>query len=209
MAIKAILFDMDGVLVDAREWHYEALNRALGLFGLSISRYDHLVTYDGLPTKKKLEMLSVERELPRLLHPFINDLKQRYTIELVHRNCRPNFRRQYALARLKAEGFKIVVCSNSIKSTIEIMMDKSGLSAYLDFILSNEDVLKAKPDPEIYVTAIRRLGLAPSECLIVEDNENGIKAARGSGAYLMTVGSPDDVDYYSISKALIRTEGPL
>lgn len=50
--IKAILFDMDGVLVDAKDWHYEALNQALSLFGMEISRYDHLVTYDGLPTKK-------------------------------------------------------------------------------------------------------------------------------------------------------------
>ena len=72
--IKAIIFDMDGVLIDAKEWHYEALNRALSLFGLSISRYDHLTTYDGLPTKKKLEMLSLERDLPRELHSFINEM---------------------------------------------------------------------------------------------------------------------------------------
>ena len=57
MEIKAIIFDMDGVLIEAKDWHYEALNRALSLFGMEISRYDHLVTYDGLPTTKKLEML--------------------------------------------------------------------------------------------------------------------------------------------------------
>ena len=55
MTIKAVLFDMDGVLIDARDWHYEALNKALAIFGMEINRYDHLVTYDGLPTKKKLE----------------------------------------------------------------------------------------------------------------------------------------------------------
>ncbi|STK74080.1 2-deoxyglucose-6-phosphatase [Escherichia coli] len=52
MTIKAILFDMDGVLIDAKEWHYEALNKALDLFGMKISRFDHLTTFDGLPTKK-------------------------------------------------------------------------------------------------------------------------------------------------------------
>ena len=71
--IKAIIFDMDGVLIEAKDWHYEALNRALSLFGMEISRFDHLVTYDGLPTKKKLEMLSIERGLPKGLHSFIND----------------------------------------------------------------------------------------------------------------------------------------
>ncbi|WP_371364212.1 hypothetical protein SRRS_50250 [Sporomusa rhizae] len=82
--IKAVLFDMDGVLIDAREWHYIALNRALQLFGFEINRYDHLVTFDGLPTKKKLEMLSIERKLPRKLHSFINLIKQQYTMELIH-----------------------------------------------------------------------------------------------------------------------------
>ena len=63
MQIKAVLFDMDGVLIDAKEWHYEALNRALALFGMPISRFEHLTTFDGLPTRKKLEMLSLELSL--------------------------------------------------------------------------------------------------------------------------------------------------
>ena len=76
--IKAVIFDMDGVLIDAKDWHYEALNRALELFGYTISRYDHLVTYDGLPTRKKLEMLTKERDLPKELHSFINEMKQQF-----------------------------------------------------------------------------------------------------------------------------------
>ena len=84
MTIKAIIFDMDGVLIEAKDWHYEALNQALELFGYKISRYDHLVTFDGLPTKKKLEMLSMERGLPKGLHKFINHMKQIYTMEHVY-----------------------------------------------------------------------------------------------------------------------------
>lgn len=78
--IKAVIFDMDGVLIDAKDWHYEALNQALELFGYKISRYDHLVTFDGLPTKKKLEMLTIEKGLPKGLHKFINHMKQIYTM---------------------------------------------------------------------------------------------------------------------------------
>ena len=136
--IKAVIFDMDGVLIDARDWHYESLNKALGLFGSEISRYDHLVTFDGLPTKKKLEMLSLEGRLPLKLHDFINDLKQEYTWELVYSKCKPIFQHQFALSNLKNEGLKIAVCSNSIRKTIELMMDKSGLHQYLDFFLSNQ-----------------------------------------------------------------------
>ena len=74
--IKAIIFDMDGVLIEAKDWHYEALNKSLRLFGYEISRIDHLATYDGLPTRKKLEMLSIERGLPIELHGFVNEMKQ-------------------------------------------------------------------------------------------------------------------------------------
>jgi len=195
MKIKAIIFDMDGVLIDAKEWHYESLNKALNIFGTKISRYDHLVTFDGLPTKKKLEMLSLEGAFPKKLHSFVNDLKQQYTMEIVYTSCKPVFQQQYALSRLKSEGYKLAVCSNSIRKTVEIMMEKAALSEYLEFTLSNQDVKQGKPDPEIYKLAINKLGLSPRECLIVEDNEHGVKAAIGSGANILKVESPNDVFY--------------
>ena len=129
--IKAVIFDMDGVLIDAKEWHYEALNRALALFGYEISRYDHLVTYDGLPTSKKLEMLSMERGMPRRLHKFINELKQQYTVDKIFTDCRPVFAHEYALAKLREDGYHIAVASNSVRHTIELMMEKSNLLPYL------------------------------------------------------------------------------
>lgn len=196
--IEAIIFDMDGVLIEAKDWHYECLNKALSFFGKEISRYDHLVTYDGLPTKQKLRMLSLEGGLPIGLHDLINRLKQKYTIEMVYNKCRPVFYHQYALARLKAEGYKLAVCSNSIKKTIEVMMERADLSKYLDFFLSNQDVTKSKPDPEIYNKAIERLNLNPEHCLVLEDNENGLIAAKASGAYVMKINSVADVNYFAI-----------
>lgn len=204
--IKAIIFDMDGVLIDARDWHYEALNKALSMFGMAISRFDHLVTYDGLPTKEKLRMLSLEKGLPDGLHVFINDLKQQFTIEEVIMKCRPVFHHQYALARLKGEGYKLVVCSNSIKDTITIMLTKAGIIDYFDFYLSNQDVKKSKPDPEMYNTAIGKLGLGKDECLVVEDNENGIKSALAAGAHLMRVYNVNDVHYQSITHRIKEIE---
>jgi beta-phosphoglucomutase len=205
--IKAIMFDMDGVLIDAKDWHYEALNKALSLFGLEISRYDHLVTFDGLPTKKKLEMLSIEKGLPRSLHNFINDLKQKYTMEIIYQKCKPVFHHQYALSKLQKEGYKLCVCSNSVRKTVEVMMEKAALNDYLEFYLSNQDVINSKPDPEIYLKAMERLNLSPQECLIVEDNENGIKAAKASGAYVLQVYSVEDVNYQNIKSKICEIEG--
>ncbi len=196
--IKAIIFDMDGVLVDAREWHYEALNKALKHFGYEISRYDHLITYDGLPTSRKLEMLSLEKGLPKKLHKFINELKQQYTIDKIFIDCHPVFQHEYALSELKAEGYHIAVASNSVRKTVELMMEKSNLMQYLDFFMSNQDVKKAKPDPEIYNLAVQKLGYFPSECLVVEDNKNGIMAARSAGTQVMEINTIYEVNYENI-----------
>lgn len=204
--IKAILFDMDGVLIDAKDWHYEALNKALGLFGIEISRYDHLTTFDGLPTKVKLEMLSKRYYLPQQLHPFINELKQTYTAEMINIKCHPMFNHEYALSKLKNEGYKIAVCSNSIRKTIELMMDKAELTQYLDLIVSNEDVTKAKPDPEMYQTAIKKFGLKPEECIVVEDNPNGIQAGKAAGTNVLEVATVYDVNYENIMRLIKEVE---
>jgi beta-phosphoglucomutase len=202
--IKAIIFDMDGVLIDAKEWHYETLNKALSLFGQEISRYDHLVTFDGLPTKKKLEMLSLEGGFPVGLHNIVYTLKQQYTMEVIYAKCKPTFQHQYALSKLKNEGFKLAVCSNSIRETVKVMMERSGLMEYLDFFLSNEDVTKGKPHPEMYQSAMKKLGLQPKECLILEDNEHGIKAALDSGGHLLKIGTVEDVSYQAIKNRIAQ-----
>lgn len=204
MPVEAVLFDMDGVLVDARDWHYEALNKALKLFGMEIGIDDHLATFDGLPTRKKLEILSRSRGLPAALHGFLNDLKQRHTEEIIAVRCRPVFHIQYAVSRLKRDGYRIAVCSNSIRNSVRRMMELSALATHLDFYLSNEDIAHAKPHPEIYETAMNRLGLPPGHCLIVEDNENGIAAARASGGHVMEVGGVEDVTYDRILAAIAK-----
>lgn len=207
MKIKAVLFDMDGVLIDAKEWHYEALNRALSLFGMPISRFDHLSTFDGLPTLRKLDLLTLERGLPEELHAFINEMKQKFTMDFVHTMCQPMFIHEYALSNLKRKGYKIAVCSNSIRDTVETMMRKAALSDYLDFVISNEDVSRNKPDPEMYVRSMAHFALKPTECLIVEDNENGIRAARASGGHLLVVKDVTEVNLSNIINRINEIEG--
>ena len=204
--IKAVIFDMDGVLIDAKEWHYDALNRALRLFGMEISLADHLTTFDGLPTRRKLEMLTATDGLPEELHGFINDLKQAYTMEIVNARCKPTFVHEYALARLRDRGLKLAVASNSVRNSVLSMMERSKLDRYLEVMLSNEDVSKAKPDPEIYLAAMTRLEVDPSETLIVEDNDHGVRAARASGAHVLVVRSVEDVTLANIDRRIAEVE---
>lgn len=204
--IKAIVFDMDGVLVEAKDWHYEALNRALNLYGHNIGRDEHLDEYDGLPTRKKLEMLAERKGLDLPLHAVINDLKQMYTLDLVEAYCVPSPIQQEALKKLKEEGYKLGVASNSVRQSVETMMVRCELDGYLDVMLSNEDVERAKPDPEIYLKAAEKLGVAPEECLVLEDNKNGIEAARAAGTNVMVIKEVSDVNYGKIKRHLDELE---
>ena len=192
--IKAVVFDMDGVLVDARQWHYLALNKALELFGFVITLEDHESIFDGLPTRKKLEIISTKNGLPDSLHSFINELKQKYTIELVHKYCRPTFKHEYALQQLKQADYKIGLASNSIIATINLMMEKTSLKKYLDSVISAENVVNGKPDPEIYVKIFEKLLVDPCEVVVIEDNVNGIIAATQAGAHVLRVENPSEVN---------------
>lgn len=204
--IRAVLFDLDGVLVDATEWHYEALNRALRLFGFGITRYEHLASYNGLPTRRKLEMLSVEKGLPVALHGMVGRLKQVYTRDEILTKCRPVFEKEYMLHRLAREGYRLACCSNSIRETLELMIRQSGVAPCFELLLSNEDVSTPKPAPEVYLSAMTRLGVPPEAVLIVEDAPHGVEAARRSGAHVCEVADFSEVDYFRVRTAIDRAQ---
>lgn len=205
--IKAILFDMDGVLVDAQLWHYWALNQALSHFGFEINERDHTLEFDGLPTKVKLEKINKERGFPRGLNDFVNELKQKYTIDYFSNYCVPTYQHEYALSRLKSEGYDLALCSNSIRPTVDLMLEKTNLKKYLQLSLSNNDVTSPKPSPEIYLKCMELLGVKPCNCLILEDNDNGKNAAIASGAHLMEIDSVKDVSYLGISRVISEING--
>ena len=204
--VSAILFDLDGVLVDVTEWHYEALNRALGLFGFHITRYEHLSAYNGLPTRKKLEMLSVEKGLALRLHAIVNKIKQVHTREVILSRCRPVFEKEYMITRLRRDGYRLAVCSNAIRDTVELMLRQSGIHHHFEFVLSNEDVVQPKPDPYVYLKAVEKLGCSVEEVVIVEDAPHGVEAARRSGAHVLEVAGFLDVDYGRVKDFILLTE---
>lgn len=195
MKIKLVLFDLDGVLVDSREHHYLALNRALAEINerFVISKKDHLQLYDGLSTKRKLQMLSEERGLDSALHEEIWQKKQQITFQVIDELLKPNPQITALFKQLKADGLKIYVCSNSIRETIKLILLKMELMPYVDYFISNEDVASAKPHPEMYWTAMIKEKRLPRETLIVEDSYVGRTAALSSGAHLCAVKNPEEV----------------
>lgn len=199
--IKVIIFDLDGVLVDAREIHYEALNNALSRYKYVITREEHLSTFDGLPTKKKLELLTEKKGLDPSLYDEIWKAKQEETIKILKR-MEPDYRLIEILKKLNEEKFKIVVCSNSIRESTKLMLLKKGFLEYIDFYLSNEDVKNPKPSPEIYLKSMIIFNVKPKECVIVEDSHIGRQSAIDSGAYLCSVENSNDVTYERIKEII-------
>jgi HAD superfamily hydrolase (TIGR01509 family) len=198
--IKFIIFDLDGVLVEAKNIHFEALNEALGS-EYEISWSEHLSKYDGLKTNQKLEMLTQDKGLPQELYKQVWDEKQRLTLYKL-KNLKPNSQLIDCMNKLVEQGYKLAVCSNSIRKTVLTVLSKLNIIENFDLILSNEDVKNSKPHPEIYWKAISQMGFLPEETLIVEDSPYGLLAASRSKASVMRVGSPKDISYNNINKYL-------
>lgn len=192
---KAVLFDLDGVLVDACDWHYEALNRALAeVAGYEISRHDHETIYNGLPTKVKLKALADRGFIKKTQMTTISDLKQKLTISVIEDLCKVDDSKVQLMRKLTQQGFKIACVTNSIRKTATMMLKKSGVYEYMDCIISNEDITHAKPHPEGYIKALVMLGCVPSNAIIVEDSLKGIQAAEMTGAKVVVVANATEVN---------------
>jgi HAD superfamily hydrolase (TIGR01509 family) len=201
---KAILFDLDGVLVDMPVGHYEALNKALGLFGVCINEEEHYGHFNGLPTRKKLEALEQQGRLPTGLREFINSVKQKYTKEIIPRYCAPDYSKIILLRHLKEQGFKLGCCSNSTKETLHLMLKSAQLFDFFDIIIGNDEVANPKPSPEIYQVAFEKLCVSPNECIIVEDSPHGIASGKASGATVFEVRDVNDVTLSLFEKVLSK-----
>ena len=196
--IKLIIFDLDGVLVDAKNIHYNTLNEALGN-EYKISWEEHLNKYDGLKTNEKLNLLTINKGLPPSSYNDIWLKKQELTIKEL-KEIKPNDALKNTIKELSHQKYKIAVCSNSIRKTILTVLSKLDIIEYFDYIVSNEDVNNSKPHPEMYWKTISYFGFLPKETLIVEDSPFGLLAANRSNSNVMRVESPKDVTISNINK---------
>lgn len=201
--IKLVLFDLDGVLIDAKEVHYLALNLALGEY--AIPEEEHRNLYDGRKTREKLNLLSERKGLSKDLHDHIFEEKQKYTMQLLQ-NLQPIDEIKKLFVELENSNYFIGVCSNSIRRTVLTALAKAQLIEHCSVILSNEDVSNSKPHPEIYWKAMSIMKCLPEETLIVEDSPPGLLAAERSRARYIRVDNPYDVTRDKIMSNLLNSE---
>ena len=201
--IKLVIFDLDGVLYESKEFHFDALNAALSEIDkrLEISKEDHLKTYDGLSTNRKLDILTKEKGLNPQFHKQIWARKQEITGNLL-KKIEVNKSLIGHLQLLKNKNIKIICCSNSIKTTVDNVLTNLGVYDLFDEIYSNEDVDNPKPHPEMYWKALIKYSITPDQALIIEDSPVGRLGAKMSGCNTVFINTPKDVNEDLVDKII-------
>lgn len=207
--IKMVILDLDGVIVDTRDMHYEALNMALAKVDEKyIIRYDeHLSTYDGLPTTKKLKMITKSKGLPEKYYDQIWADKQSATIDIIKSTWTKDDRIIDILRKLKDKNLIVCCATNSIRETTKLMLLKRGFLEYIDYFVTNQDVVNPKPSVEMYLRCMMTFNVSPYETIIVEDSHFGREAAIRSGSHVCPVKNYDDFTYDKIEYELNKVEG--
>ena len=159
--MKAILYDLDGVLVDACDWHYESLNKALmAVCGFKISYREHETVFNGLPTKAKLELLTTQGRIRQEDVSNVNALKQKHTMEILESLAIDEGKVELH-KNVAALGIEIACVTNAIRQSAETMLRNTGQLQYMKFVISNQDITYPKPRAEGYIVAMIRLRILP------------------------------------------------
>jgi beta-phosphoglucomutase-like phosphatase (HAD superfamily)/dTDP-glucose pyrophosphorylase len=200
---KLVIFDLDGVLIDSRDMHYEALNRALANVDEKyvINRDEHLSLYDGLPTSRKLAMLTEKKGLPVDKHQQIWEDKQKATFEIFSK-LEHDHELMYYFNQLKELDYQIAVASNSIRNTVKLVLLKLGVLEFVDYYVSNEDVVRNKPFPEMYWKCMTACNALPNNTVIFEDSHIGRQGALDSKAHLIPIENRDNMSQLKIDEAV-------
>lgn len=175
---KLFVFDLDGVLLDSCDIHFEAFRQSLfEKTGRSVSKEEHDTQLNGLSTRMKLSKLEIDTDIADAIFARKQELTEEYFETLV-----VSERLQQMVHGMKAKGTKVMCASNCIRKTVETVLKKLGIYEMMDAVFSNEDVASPKPSPDIYTLAMKTAGIAPEDTLIFEDSYVGLQAAVASKA---------------------------
>ena len=193
--IELAIFDLDGVLIDACDWHRLALNQALKeVCNYEISLEDHYSTYNGIPTKVKLQQLTEEGIVSYGHHSEIFVLKQEKTISLINDQAERSQEKIDLMNYLKQKNIRLACFTNSIQETAHLMLKKTGIFDMFEMIVTNEDVSLSKPHPEGYIKVLNALNVSNKNAIIVEDSPKGKKSAYASGCQVLEVANAKEVN---------------
>lgn len=183
--IKAILFDMNGVIIDDEHIHEKAFQETVKKYGIDLSHKDYLICCAGKTDRdgyydiaKKFQIdLPVENllvEKSRLYLDLFPLHKKSYTGVIV-------------LIKKLAEDYQIALTSSSSRNEVDLIIKEFEIEENFAVTISGDDVKKGKPDPEPYIKTAQALGLDTKECLVIEDSVSGVRSAKAAGCYCIGI----------------------
>lgn len=181
--LKAVIFDMDGVLVDSEPWHYEIESLLFKRLGLNVSdelHHTYIGTAGDLMYSDLKERFDISMSLAELLM-----WDEEYRIDIFKRmeDIKPCPGIPELLKELKSSNIKTAVATSSVPGIVDIILKKCGIDTYFETVVTTEMAGKSKPAPDVFLLASKQIGVAPSNCVVFEDSYNGIRAAKSASMY--------------------------
>ncbi|MFW5756520.1 MAG: HAD family hydrolase, partial [Tangfeifania sp.] len=186
----AVIFDMDGVLVNSEPFYVEVEQTNFRQLGLTISEEEHQ-TYQGTATDRMWQLIKerhgIEHPVNKLVE-MTNNLVTPYFSSLESMNPMPGVIN--LIEKLKEKKIPLALASSSYADVIEIILQKTGLKKYFDVVVSSQMTGASKPEPDIFLLAAKKLKAEPENCLVIEDSKNGIAAAKAAGMFCVAFAGP-------------------
>jgi len=184
MSIQGVLWDMDGVLVDTGEFHYQAWSRTLALFDIPFSRELFRETF-GMNNKGILERLLGD-ETDHRFFTIIIDKKEKLFRQVIHGHVKPLPGVVEMLHFLKSKSIRQAIASSAPQENIDALVDELILRDSFEAIVSGDE-LAGKPAPDVFLAASQAIGVSPQNCLVIEDSVAGVEAAKRAGILCLAV----------------------
>lgn len=177
---KAVIFDMDGVIIDSEPLHHEVNKKIFNKLGINVSDEEYQ-SFIGTSNTYMWTILKEKHGLTESIDE-LNQLQLTENIDYLNNHQENPIPGILALLNLfKEYGLKIALASSSPIEYIKKVLENLGLEAYFDITISGESFERGKPYPDIFLHTAKVLGVNPEECVVIEDSQNGVKAARNAG----------------------------
>lgn len=186
--IKAVIFDLDGTLIDSEPNYYESDKKLLKEYAIDFTEEMGL-KYVGISSLDMIKDIKESFQIAESLENLM-EKKNRYYLDIARDNTRVFPEMLAFLQLLQAQKLPMAIASGSSAEIIELLASLTGIASYFQLFVSAEEVAEGKPAPDIFLETARRLGVPPENCLVLEDSQYGVEAAKQAGMYCISFPFP-------------------
>jgi HAD superfamily hydrolase (TIGR01549 family) len=189
--LKAVIFDMDGVLIDSEPIYYKLCSDFLNKLNVSMTREEYY-SYVGKPAGEFWREMKKKHNLKENVEELININRKSYMDYLKNDiKEKPIEGISNFIKELYENNIRMAVASSSCRDSIEIVLDKFKLTEYFQVIVSGDDVEEGKSSPYIFLYTAEKLNVKPCECIVIEDSHNGVKSSKAAGMFCLAFKNPN------------------